>query len=235
MSSRQEEKERRRQERLERERAAAQAARRRRLAQIVGGAIVALAVLVGVVVAATTGGGGDDGPSKRADSGAPIPAQREGDLEKAVAAAGCTLRAFADEGQEHTTNPLTAEDYRTNPPTSGQHNPMPADDGIYDPGNAPAIENWVHTLEHGRIILMYKPGTPRRRIQQLETLFGEPVAGGPESYHMVLMENNSNMPFAVAAVAWRNYVGCREFNDRVFDAVRAFRDRYVDKAPEQVP
>ncbi len=235
MSSRQEEKEQRKRERLERERAAAQAAKRKRLAQMVGGAIVVLAVLAGVVFAATNSGGGDDGPSSSSDSGVPIPSQREDDLEKAVMAAGCTLKAFPDEGQQHVSDALTAKDYKTNPPTSGNHNPTPAQDGIYDPGNSPKLENWVHTLEHGRIILMYKPGTPMRRVQQLETLFSEPVAGGPEGYHMVLMENNTEMPFAVAAVAWRNHVGCPQFDDRVFDAFRAFRDRYVDKAPEQVP
>ena len=30
-------------------------------------------------------------------------------------------------------------------------------------------------------------------------------------------------------------IGCREMNDKVFDALRTFRTRYVDKGPEQVP
>jgi len=49
------------------------------------------------------------------------------------------------------------------------------------------------------------------------------------------MQNNSEMPFEVAAVAWRNYVGCPKFNDKSIAALRAFRDVYVDTAPEQVP
>jgi hypothetical protein len=239
MSSRQEEKERRKAERLEREAAEASAARRKRMAQIVGGVVVAAAIVGGVVFAAAGGGdneGGDpDEPSRVAEGGLPIPPQREANLQRAVRAAGCTFREFESEGQTHVTETRTARDYETNPPTSGDHNPVPAEDGVYDPANAPAIQNWVHTLEHGRILLQYKPGTPQRRIRQLQTLFNEPVADGPEGYHMVLMQNNSNMPFQVAAVAWTRYVGCDEFTDRTWDALRAFRDLYVDKAPEQVP
>jgi hypothetical protein len=50
-----------------------------------------------------------------------------------------------------------------------------------------------------------------------------------------MFRNNTNMPFQVAAVAWTRYLGCRRMNDKVFDAIRAFRDQYVDQAPEQVP
>ncbi|MBA3327798.1 MAG: DUF3105 domain-containing protein [Solirubrobacterales bacterium] len=238
MSSRQEEKERRKAERLERERAEAGAARRKRLAQIVGGVIVAAAIVAGIVFAAAGGdGGGDDSsePSQQGERGLPIPAQRETDLQKAVRAAGCTFKEFESEGQTHVNETLTPADFKTNPPTSGQHDPVPAEDGVYEPAGAPAFRNWVHTLEHGRILLQYKPGTPQPRVRQLRTLFNEPVAGGPEGYHLVLMQNDTDMPFQVAAVAWTRYVGCKEFTDRTFDALRAFRDLYVDKAPEQVP
>ncbi len=42
------------------------------------------------------------------------------------------------------------------------------------------------------------------------------------------------MPYAVAATAWTQMLGCRQMNDKVFDALRAFRARYVDKGPELV-
>lgn len=78
-------------------------------------------------------------------------------------------------------------------------------------------------------------GTPARRVGQLETLFNESYAGGGAGYHTLLLENTSQMPFAVAAVAWTRYVGCERFTDRTFDALRAFRADAVDEAPEQVP
>jgi len=237
MSSRQEEKERRKAERLERERAEAAAAKRKRLVATVAGglaAAAAIAVLVFVVI-----GGGDDndpdGPSTAISGGAPIPAQQISDLDDAAKAAGCAVREFPDEGAEHTEGARKPSDYKTNPPTSGNHNITPAQDGLYTAGSEPAIENWVHTLEHGRILLQYKPGTPKLVVDQLQTLFNEPVKGGPDGYHMVLMRNNTLMKYQVAAVAWRKYVVCNQVNDKTWDALRAFRDMHVDTAPEQVP
>ena len=229
VSSRQEEKEQRKREREERERAAAQAAKRKRLLQILVGAVVGAVIVAGVVLA-FAGGGGD---SKR----------DKGDLTAAAKAAGCTVKSFPDEGNDHVTKKLTAADYKTNPPTSGPHIPpgQEAKEGVYAPGNEPEIANWVHTLEHGRILFMYKPDSPRPRIAQLQKLYDAPVADRQfdevpaNGYHSVLMQNNSEMPFEVAAVAWRNYVGCPKFNDKSIAALSAFRDVYVDTAPEQFP
>ena len=224
MSSRQEEKEQRKQERLAREAAAASAAKRKRLLQLIGGVVVACAIVAGVAYAVSSGGGGDGGDGVDDDK-----------LTAAANAAGCVYRAFPNEGQEHTSDKLTAADFKTNPPTSGQHNPNPAPDGIYAPGNEPAIENWVHTLEHGRILFQYKPRTDANVVQQLTALFNEEVADSGGAYHSVLMQNNSAMKPQVAAVAWRHYIVCDEFTPQVIDAFRTFREELVDKAPEKVP
>lgn len=235
MSSRQEEKAKRRAEREAREKAeAAKAARARRL-QLVAGGVLAVAAVVAVVFAiAGSGGDGDSGggDAQEASAAVPIPAREINDLDAAAKAAGCEVKSFESEGREHSDSAF--DGYKTNPPTSGTHNPVPAEDGIYPPGNEPDANNWVHTLEHGRIIYQYKPGTPKRRIDQLETLVNEDFRGA-SGYHQLAMQNNTDMPFAVAAVAWTRYVGCDEFNDKVFDAFRAFRDTYVDKAPEFIP
>lgn len=235
MSSRQEEKAARRAEREAREKAeAAKAARTRRL-QLVAGGVLAVAAIAAVVVALAGGGGdsgSDSGDAAEASASVPIPARKVNDLDAAVKAAGCELRSFESEGREHSEDTFTG--YKTNPPTSGTHNPVAAEDGIYPPGNEPAVNNWVHALEHGRIIYQYKPGTPKRRADQLETLVNEDFRGA-SGYHQMAMQNNSEMPYAVAAVAWTRFVGCKEYTDEVFDAFRAFRDTYVDKAPEFIP
>lgn len=233
MSSRQEEKERRRAEReaLEaKERAAA--ARGRRL-QIAGGAVLVIA-LVAVALVLVLGGGGDDSTPTTANgpaAGIPAAGPNADDLGAAAKAAGCTVRTLPSEGRGHTED---AVKYKTNPPTSGPHNPVPAEDGIYDRGNTPETEAYVHTLEHGRILFQYRPGTDTRTTSQLETLLNEEV-NGTEGYHSVLMENDTKMPFAVAATAWTQMIGCKTMNPKVFDAFRAFRTQYVDKAPELIP
>jgi hypothetical protein len=223
MSSRQEEKERRRKEREERELAAAAKAKRGRLLQLIGGVVVACAIVGGVAFAVSSGGGGG---GEDVDDGA---------LTSAATAAGCVYRAFPDEGRDHVTKKLTAANFKTNPPTSGAHNPNPAADGVYAAGNEPAIENWVHTLEHGRVLFQYRPGTSAPIVSQLQKLLDEDVKGSGNGYHSVLMQNNSKMPFQVAAVAWRHYMGCNEFTPKSIEAMRTFREELIDKAPEKIP
>ena len=123
---------------------------------------------------------------------------------------GCTFSQFKSEGRNHTASKVT---YKTNPPTSGNHNPTPAQDGIYRAGNSPPKENFVHTLEHGRIEFQYKPGTPAADVAKLRKLAEEPF-NGTAGYHVLLFENNTNMPAQFAATAWTNSITCPDAHDR---------------------
>lgn len=235
MSSRKEEKERLRREREEAERRAQAGEGTRKRLAIALGAVLAVAAVVIVVLAVT---GGDDQPEVGGDApqNVSVPPQQTDDLEEAVEAAGCVYEEFPDEGNKHLgSQDATFDDYKTNPPTSGTHRPPPAAvDGVYVPGRSPDKESWVHTLEHGRVILQYAPGTPEQRRAQLEVVMNEELDGREPGYKTVVMENNTDMPFAVAAVAWRRYVACEEFTDAAFDALRAFRAENVENslAPE---
>jgi hypothetical protein len=152
-------------------------------------------------------------------------------LTAAAKAAGCTIGNPPVLGAMHDTREFTEADYNSNPPTSGEHFPEWYEDGIYAPGTTPNLGMLVHTLEHGRIDLQYKPGTPAATVTRLEKLVDELDSG----YHMLLFENGTDMPYAVAATAWGHLLGCPTMNDKVFDAIRAFRANYVDKGPEVVP
>lgn len=235
MASRQEEKRRRREERLAREAAAARAEAVRRRLRLVGGALVAV-VAAGVVVVAASGLGGDgpgdaDGARTVNEEGLPaLPPQQIGDLEPAAKAAGCELVDPADEGAQHEDRTFTPADYKSNPPTSGTHNPMPADDGVYAPGNPPDLGMSVHSLEHSRIHVQYPRGTPPATVAKLEAFLAE-----SDGYHMLLYENATGMPYQVAATAWNHSIGCRRYDDKVLDALRTFRTRYIDQGPERVP
>jgi hypothetical protein len=237
VASRQEQKEARRQERLERERKEVAAAARRKRLQLVGGVVLGLAVVAAVVVAIVVGIGGDDSeteaqaPQPASESAVKIPAQQTTDYEAAAKAAGCTLANPAFEGAGHETKDFKASDYKSNPPTSGAHNPDWYEDGVYEPGTTPRLGMLVHPLEHGRIEVQYAKGTPKTVVAQLEALLNEQNEG----YHMLLFENTTGMDAAVAATAWTHSLTCPKMNDEVFDAIRTFRARYIDKGPETVP
>jgi hypothetical protein len=235
VASRQEQKEARRQERLERERKEAGAAARRRRIQLAGGVLLGLAALAAIGIAIAVGFGGDDpGPKAPATSeqaAAKLPPQATSDYQAAAKAAGCTLTNPPYEGAGHAEKKFTAGDYKTNPPTSGTHFPEWYDDGVYEPGTTPELGMLVHTLEHGRIDIQYKKGTDAKTVARLEALVAEMNQG----YHLLLFQNTTDMKPAIAATAWTHSLTCPSMNDKVFDAIRTFRSRYIDKGPEKVP
>jgi hypothetical protein len=180
-----------------------------------------------VWIVALTAGGGEPHPTGGSPDVYPkeaLPPPRERSLARATAAAGCTLRSSPDFGRQHTTARVR---YRTNPPTSGPHNPVTAEDGIYD--LPPSTEKLVHSLERGRVIFQFTPGAPPKVRGQLKTLVNE------DPRHVILTANTTGMPFEVAATAWRHYIGCTRVNAWTFDALRDFKLRYRDQAPEHVP
>jgi hypothetical protein len=229
MASRKEQKERLRQERMEREQAQASSeARRKRMGYAVAGVLVA-AVVVALVVVVAAGGGSDksgDG-SKGSATGWPagaIPKRQETDLAAAVKSAGCKLEHPASEGRGHVTSGFK---YKTEPPTSGAHDPQWAHDSAYLKN--PGVGHLVHALEHGRVIIWFKASAPAAVRGALKKLYDEDKA------LMILTPNSLPMPYEVAASAWTRLLGCPNYNSKVPDAVRAFRDAYRLKGPEYFP
>ena len=228
MASRKEEKERRRQERLAWERQQQEQSRRRRLYSVGAGGVLVVAAAAAIIIAVAAGGGGggtkDVGGDKLTVKAADPPAQKLTDLTAAAQAAGCSLSNPPIEGRVHTTKPVK---YHTNPPSSGNHNPVPAEDGAY--AKSPSIGHVVHSLEHGRIEIQYKPTTSTRRIAELKGLFDA------DPYHMLLLPNITHMPYGLAVVAWGHIAGCKRLTNATFDVIRAFTQRYRDKGPEFIP
>jgi len=243
MASRKEQKERAREARLAAEReAAAKAARTRRIT-LGGGGALALAVAVAVVVAAASGGRGSSTSTAptpaQAASGAKLPPPKITDLGAAATAAGCTTidpppsLALAPQNRQHV-DPSTKLKFATNPPSYGAHYPTPASDGYYPPGHTPAVGNLVHAMEHGRVEYQYRAGLPANELKQMQALFNEPDGQWAAGQLLLLFQNTTGMPYAVAATAWGHVLGCKTFNPRVFDALRDFRLTYTNQGPEQL-
>ena len=237
MSSRREQKEALRREREEREKEAQAAQARKRMVGYGGGFVLVLAVVA--VLVFVLAGSDESGGSVDPDvlpSGGSVPEQKEFDLTKAAAAAGCELRDVKASGSfDHTTDPNERVKYNSNPPTSGRHYVIPADDGAYS--TAPTDEQLVHELEHGRVIIWFKPSLPADTRADLKALFDE------DTYQMVLAPRR-NMPYQVAASAWNGtpqpsglgrLITCDSVQPEMWDALRAFRDEHRSNGPEPVP
>jgi hypothetical protein len=255
MSSRREEKERLRAERLAAERAASASARRRLFAGYLVAGLLGAAVVAGLVVVIASGGDGGGGSGSACDeahvqidvsggsftglepdcrAGTTPPAIQLGDLAESAEMANCELRLnLSDEGNRHVpdSEPVT---YETTPPTSGNHNPQWIADGAYttpvtsDTSNSPNIRNAVHSMEHGRVEIHYKPSLPEDQQLALKGVFDEDPDG-------LLLFPDPDMPDDVAVTAWRNMVACPTYDPLVLDVIRNFRDTYRGNGPEQVP
>jgi hypothetical protein len=240
MASRQEEKQRRREERLAAERAAEAKASRDRRVRLLGGGLLAVLALAaaGIAIAATSGkndgGSADIQPKTSAPGSATLPARKVTELTAAAKAAGCQVRMhkWTSDDRDHVKDG-TKVDYTTNPPSFGDHYAVPSHDGNYVGQGTPPTGNLVHALEHGRIEIQYKPGLPKREVAQLEALFDEKLDRYDPGQYLLLYQNATNMPYDVAATAWGRDLVCPKFNDKVFDAIRAFRLRFTQMAPER--
>jgi uncharacterized protein DUF3105 len=236
VSSRKEQKEALRRERQERERQAREAERRKRMVGYGAGGALALAALVVVAVLLLSGGGaGGDPSADLLPDGGEVPRQQVDELKEAARAAGCELKSERAKGRNHIATLEQRVPYSTNPPTSGNHFVQPADDGVY--GEAPQDEELVHSLEHGRVIVWFKPSLPENARANLKALFDS------DTYQMIIVPR-PKMPYDVAASAWNRdpepngtgrLLGCPRYNERVFDALRTFRDEHRSNGPEPVP
>jgi hypothetical protein len=238
VSRRREQKEALRREREERERKAREEQQRKRMVGLGAAGLLVVALIVVLVVVAAGGNGGGGGEGQAAEllpDGGSVPEQQEFDLAAAARAAGCELRSRRAPDRTHTNSLDAVVNYDTNPPTSGRHYQLPAEDGAY--GDAPQDEELVHTLEHGRVIVWFKPGLSEDQRADLKAFFDE------DSYQMVLAPR-SNMPYQVAASAWNrepepNGTGrlllCERMTPEVFDALRTFRDEHRSNGPEPIP
>lgn len=225
MANRSEEKEAARKARLEREQAEQKAAARKRAFGLIGGILLAVVAVGAIVLVISSGGGSDAGDVAEGSSA---------DVREAAAAAGCEFKQLDSEGRDHIEEAQPLSEYGSNPPASGPHNPVAAQDGYYSPGNEPDYANWLHALEHGRVIFQFKQGTAQGDIDKLRDLANEELQE-TAGYHTLVHQNNTNMPKKFAAVAWTRYLACDALGEPQLDAMREFRTTYTDQAPELIP
>ena len=239
MSHRKEQKQALRKEREERERKAREAKQRKRMVGFGAAGLMVVAALVVVLVFVVGAGGSsgeDDAASQVLPDGGSVPEQRDFEVDTAARAAGCELESSKGSGVATHTNTLDEKvTYKTNPPSTGRHYFQPGNDGAY--GVAPPDEVMVHNLEHGRVIVWFKPGMPESQRADLKALFDE------DPYQMVMVPRR-DMPYTVAASAWNRdpvpggtgrLLVCDEMNPKTFDAIRTFRDEHRSNGPEPVP
>ncbi len=138
-------------------------------------------------------------------------------------------RKMPDRGRQHIETG-TAIPYQEYPPTSGSHWPVVAKWGVY-PEPVPE-EVFVHNLEHGGVVLLYKCATPCREVvRQLQEIF-DALPKSKFGHVKVLISPSTRIKSGFALLAWTRL---DEFDTLDRERVLRFVRAWQDKGPEDVP
>lgn len=136
--------------------------------------------------------------------------------------------AVPEEGKDHVAEGSVIT-YKSSPPSSGTHNGSTAPYGFSDKEIAEGM--LVHSLEHGAIVLYYKPGLPDKVLQDLRDVYSSlPPAKYGKVKLVITPYLKLQTPLVLAA--WGRVLPFTEFN---YNKVRAAYQALVDKGPEDVP
>lgn len=135
------------------------------------------------------------------------------------------------EGAQHVAEG-TEVSYRSNPPTSGSHWPDPLRDGIYE--EEKPDQAIIHSMEHGRVWVSYKPEIGEEAIQFLKDLLRREVR--------VILTPRAGNETDIVLAAWTRLDAFDLAQDgeqlalsEVEGRVRDFIERYRDQGPEYIP
>ena len=125
------------------------------------------------------------------------------------------------QGQQHVTGTVQ---YDSTPPVSGSHaaSPVPLC-GTY--GDQIPNEQFVHTLEHGTIGILYDP----EKVKVSDVRRIEEIVGGYDSH--VLSMPYSTMETAIAVTSWGEMMRLDSLDA---GAVREYIDTFRQKGPEKI-
>ena len=138
-------------------------------------------------------------------------------------------RQVPDEGQRHV--PVgTAVSYRNVPPTSGPHWPRVASWRVHAEELPPEI--WVHNLEHGGIVILYRCGTPCPDLMQQLWDVSQTFPRSKHGDVKLLITPYRGLKTRLAILAW-TWIDEMEAFDR--GRLLRFYQAHVDRGPEDVP
>lgn len=150
--------------------------------------------------------------------------------EKEVVRIGQQYEAQS-EGRQHLGSVDQQHDpYETELPTSGPHYSQPAAWGVSD--IEIPDEQWIHNLEHGGIVITYKPDLPEKDVDALRVIAANlsmrDDQKGNKGFKVILTPRAANKS-AVQLSSWRYNLNLSSINQAKIQ--QFYRDR-PNNAPE---
>lgn len=132
---------------------------------------------------------------------------------------------FPSQGREHIASGATHDAYNSLPPTSGWHYSSPAPWDIYEKEIPDEVQ--IHNLEHGGIMVQYKPGIDQKIIDELTRI----VKKYPSK---VILAPYPKLDQDIALTAWER-LDKFNVNELSEERVMNFIRKLKDKGPEYIP
>lgn len=134
---------------------------------------------------------------------------------------------FEAKSAEHIEWGMTGSGYASDPPTSGQHYSVqgqaPTNWGIYS--SPIPDEILIHNMEHGGIIVYYRPSAPPAEVEQLrQFIMAQP--GYPKGY---IIAPRASLPTDITLAAWEYYLPLFQYNEAT---ITSFISAHYDRGPE---
>ena len=132
-----------------------------------------------------------------------------------------------DEGRAHKPQGTPIQ-YQNVPPSSGTHYPIWTRPGVY--AEPQETGNWVHSLEHGYIVILYNCAEPCSELAAQLTAFYESAPPSAKyAYQKLIIAPFAAMSRPIIAVAWNRRL---ELDHVDADQLMAFFRAYQDRGPE---
>jgi hypothetical protein len=129
----------------------------------------------------------------------------------------------ADQGANHVPDGTKVE-YNSNPPSSGSHFAKPQPGGYYD--KPVQVGNLVHSLEHGAVIVWYKPDISKADIEKIKSAFDSASASKK------IMVPGENLDVPVALTSWTRILKLNTIDEaKIKQMLETNNDRGPEKAP----
>jgi hypothetical protein len=122
---------------------------------------------------------------------------------------------------------------RNRPPTSGPHYATRAPYGVTSSPVAPG--GWIHALEHGGIVVLFKCSTDQecaQRAGEIEARVYARARPGAFGAVKLIATPYQDMDAPVTVAAWGRILPLQTVDA---ERILAFYDRYVDRGPENAP
>jgi hypothetical protein len=157
-----------------------------------------------------------------------------GPLGVAASEAGCTEieTATGELSQDHVEGDVQVT-YEESPPVGGEHWPpgFQADPGFYS--ETLDEERLVHNLEHGQIVIWYRPDSSDETLNTLEEFIDREnsATDAPVAPLLAVPYDDVDQSSSYVMTAWGASQSCAKMSS---EAIDDFRVRYQGRGPEQV-